>query len=170
MERLKELQRLMAHGHCAESVTDIHNTHGSLQKLVECYFYYIRQCIQKGFPSLAYMRQYLGSAAAKYGGYIDATGDVQPQRNMAFVGDSNCQFTATGYNIHQVWLQNDSKLLAIATDHSHLHIDCFGNSELIVRMASPTARVWVNLYGDSHCSVEGYSDRVITTIHNKATY
>lgn len=160
----------MAHGHCAESVADIHNTHGDMAELVHCYFYYIRQCIQKGFPSLDYMRQYLGKAAAQYGGYIDAQGDVQPQRDMAFVGNSDCQFTATAYNIHQVWLQHNSKLTAIATDHSHLHIDCFGNSELVVRVTSPTARVWVNLYGNSHCSAEGYSDRVITTIHQQPTY
>lgn len=170
MERLQELQRLMAHGHCAESQTDIHNTHGSIKKLVQCYFYYIRQCIQKGFPSLEYMRQYLGTEAAKYGGYIDAQGEIKPQRDMAFVGDSDCQFTAGGYNIHRVWLQNDSKLLAIATDHSHLHIDCFGNTELLVRVASPTARVYVNQYGNSKCVAEGYSDRVTITIHNQTTY
>lgn len=160
----------MAHGHCAESVADIHNTHGSVQKLVACYFYYIRQCIQKGFPSLDYMRTYMGEAAAKYGGYIDAQGEIQPQRDMAFVGSSDCQFTATGYDIHRVWLQHGSKLVAVATDHSHLHIDMFGNSELLVRVASPTARVYVNQYGNSHCTAEGYSDKVITTIHNQETY
>lgn len=160
----------MAHGHCAESVTDVHNTHGSLQKLVQCYFYYIRQCVQKGFPSLDYMRQYLGADAAKYGGFIDAHGDVVPQRDMAFIGDSDCQFTAGGYDIHRVWLQHNSRLTAIATDHSHLHIDLFGNSELLVRVASPTARVYINQYGNSKCLVEGYSDRATITIHNQETY
>ena len=160
----------MAHGHCAESVTDVHNTHGSLQKLVQCYFYYIRQCVQKGFPSLDYMRQYLGADAAKYGGFIDAHGDVVPQRDMAFIGDSDCQFTAGGYDIHRVWLQHNSRLTAIATDHSHLHIDLFGNTELLVRVASPTARVYVNQYGNSRCRIEGYSNRAITTIHNQETY
>lgn len=170
MERLKELQRLMAHGHCAESQTDIHNTHGNVKKLVQCYFYYIRQCIQKGFPSLEYMRQYLGNAAAKYGGYIDAQGEITPQRDMAFVGECDCQFTAGGYNIHRVWLQNDSKLTAVLTDHSHLHIDLFGNTELLVRITSPNARAKINLYGSSKCVVEGYSDKATSTIHNQATY
>ena len=170
MQRLQELERLMQQGHCAESQRDIHNTHGNIEKLVQCYFHYIRQCIQKGFPSLEYMRKYLGAAAAKYGGYIDAQGEITPQRDMAFVGNSDCQFTATGYSIHRVWLQNDSRLTAIASDHSHLHIDCFGNSQLVVRVANPTARVWVNLYGNSNCIAEGYSNRVITTIHNQETY
>lgn len=160
----------MAHGHCAESQAQVHNTHGNMEMLVQCYFYYIRQCVQKGFPSLDYMRQYLGAGAAKYGGFIDAHGEIEPQRDMAFVGDSDCQFTAGGYSIHRVWLQHNSKLTAIASDHSHLHIDCFGNSELLVRVASPTARVYVNLYGNSHCTVEGYGERVITTIHNQETY
>lgn len=161
----------MAHGHyCAESQADIHNTHGSIEKLVQCYFYYIRKSIQKGFPSLEYMRKYLGIAAAKYGGYIDAQGEITPQRDMAFVGGSDCQFTAGGYSIHRVWLQHNSKLVAVVTDHSHLHIDCFGNSELLVRIASPNARAIINLYGNSKCVVEGYSDKATSTIHNKATY
>lgn len=160
----------MARGHCAESQTDIHNTRGDIGKLVQCYFYYIKQCVQKGFPSLAYMRQHLGERAAKYGGYIDTTGEVQPQRDMAFIGDCNCTFTAGGYNIHRVWLQHNSQLTAVATDHSHLHIDCFGDSQLILRMASPTAKAWVNLYGDSKCTIEGNADNVIINKHNKATY
>lgn len=170
MERLQELQRLMAHGHCDESIADIHNTHGSIEKLVQCYFYYIVPCVQKGFPSLAFMRKYFGEEAAKYGGYIDAQGEIQPQRDMVFLGNSSCQFTAVGYNIHRVWLQHESSLTAVATDHSHLHIDCFGNAQLLVRVASPHARVFINLYGNSHCTVEGYGSRVITTNHNQETY
>lgn len=171
MDKLQELQRLMAHGHCAESQTDIHNTHGDMRKLVQCYFYYIRQCIQKGFPSLDYMRRYLGAEAAKYGGFIDAQGEIVPRRDMAFVGNSNCQFTATGYNIHRIWLQDNSGLLAVATDHSHLHIDCFGVSRLVVRVVSPTARVYVNLYGNSRCEAQGkYACNVISTMHNQETY
>lgn len=170
MELLKELEQLMQHGHCAESQADIHNTHGNVQKLVQCYFYYIRQCIQKGFPSLDYMRKYLGAEAAQYGGYIDQQGEIVPQRDMAFIGTSDCQFTGRGYSIHCVWLQNDSQLTAIATDHSHLHIDCFGDSVLWVRAASPDVRITVNLYGNSKVNADGYTECIKITTHKKATY
>ncbi len=89
---------------------------------------------------------------------------------MAFIGDCQCQFTAGGYSIHRVWLQDSSKLVAVLTDHSHLHIDLFGNTELLVRIASPNARASINQYGNSKCTVEGYSDKATVTIHNQATY
>lgn len=165
------MQRLMTHGHCAESQTELHNTHGDMRKMVACYIYYMRQCIQKGFPSLDYIRRYFGAQAAKYGGYCDIQGEITPQRDMVFVGDCDCQFTATGYNIHRCWLQHNSKLVAVATDHSHLHIDCFGNSKLVVRVTSPMARVYVNQYGNSRCIIDGaYIDKATVTIHNQETY
>ncbi len=170
-QRITELERLMAVGHCAKSIADLHNTHGDLKGMVQCYFYYIRQCIQKDFPSLEYMRTQLGAEAAQYGGYIDQQGVIsQPQRNMAFIGDCNCQFTAEGYNIHQIWVQHNSKLKITAADNCNLHIDCFGDSQVQVHITSPKAKVRVRIYGNSNCTVDGYADRAITTIHNQETY
>lgn len=170
-ERIAELERLMAVGHCAKSQADLHNTHGDIKGMVHYYFYYIRQCIQKAFPSLEYMRTQLGAEAAQHGGYIDQHGSInQPQRDMAFIGNCQCQFTCAGYDIHRIWVQHNSQLDITATDNSHLFIDCFGSSTIHVRVDSPTAKVTVHLYGNSNCTVSGNTDRVKTTIHNQETY
>lgn len=170
MERLQTLQHLMEHGHCAESRSRVHNSRNRTSRLVEAYFYYIKECVKKDFPDLSFMRRYMGTEAALYGGFIDAVGEVEPLRRNAFVGDCNASFTSTHYNIHLCWVRHNSKLKVVATDHSHLHIDCFENSSVEVVIASPTARVSINQYGNSHVRISGHEECATCTLHNTETY
>lgn len=160
----------MAHGHCAESISRVHNSHDCTSRLVETYFYYIKECIKKDFPSLAFMRSYMGTEAAKYGSFIDVTGEVEPLRRNAFVGDCDATFTSTKYNIHLCWVRHNSRLKVVATDHSHVHIDCFENSSVEVVISSPTAKVNINQYGNSKVQVSGHAECVTCTLHDTETY
>lgn len=170
MDRIDTLKQLMAHGHCAASVSRVHNSRNRIGKLVETYFYYIKECVKKDFPDLSFMRRYLGAEAALYGGFIDTTGEVEPLRRNAFVGDCNASFTSTQYNIHLCWVRHNSKLKVVATGHSHLHIDCFENSSVEVVIASPTAKVYINQYGNSHAEVSGHVECAASSIHDTETY
>lgn len=170
MDRLKELQQLMAHGHCAESISRVHNSHNRTSRLVEAYFYYIKECVKKDFPSLSFMRSYMGAEAANYGGFIDAVGEVEPMRRNAFVGECDASFTSSQYNIHLCWVRHNSRLKVVATDHSHVHIDCFENSSVEVVISSPTAKVNINQYGNSKVQVNGHTECVTCTLHDTETY
>ena len=170
MERLKQLQQLMAHGHCAESVSRIHNSRNRTSRLIEAYFYYIKECVKKDFPDLSFMRRYIGVEAAHYGGFIDTIGEVEPVRRNAFVGECDASFTSTQYNIHLCWVRHNSKLKVVASDHSHLHIDCFENSRVEVVVASPTARVSINQYGNSSVCISGHEECATCILHDTVTY
>lgn len=160
----------MAHGHCTASVSRVHNSRNRTGKLVETYFYYIKECIKKDFPDLSFMRSYMGVEAAQYGGFIDTVGEVEPLRRNAFVGECNASFTSSQYNIHLCWVRHNSRLKVVAAGNSHLHIDCFENSSVEVVIASPTARVYINQYGNSHVVVSGYAGCATCTIHETETY
>lgn len=170
MDRLQQLQQLMAYGHCAESVSKVHNSHNRTNRLVEAYFYYIKECVKKDFPDLSFMRRYMGAEAAQYGGFIDTVGEVEPLRRNAFVGDCDASFTSSQYNIHLCWVRHNSKLKVVATDYSHLHIDCFENTSVEVVIASPTAKVYINQYGNSHAVVSGHTECATCSIHDTETY
>lgn len=170
MDRLKELQQLMAHGHCTESISRVHNSRNRTSRLVEAYFYYIKECVKKDFPSLSFMRNYMGAEAANYGGFIDVVGEVEPMRRNAFVGDCDASFTSSQYNIHLCWVRHNSRLKVVATDHSHLHIDCFENSSVEVVISSPTAKVHINQYGNSNVQVSGHAECATCTLHDTETY
>lgn len=45
------------------------------------------------------------------------------------------------YNIVSCWVRHNSKLQIQATDHCHLHIDCFDNADVQVNIESKHARV-----------------------------
>ena len=168
--RLQALQKAMLVGHCAESQTAVHNSHGHVGKLVAAYFYYIKECIRKDFPSLQYMRTHLSTEAAQYGGFIDATGEVEAGKRMAFLGNSQCSTTLTHYNIHQCWLRNNSQLEVCLTEHSHLHIDCFDESSVVVKAASEDCMCKVRLYGNSHVTISGHVECVQVEHTNLTTY
>lgn len=170
MERLKHLQQLMAHGHCVESLSRVHNSRNHTSRLVEAYFYYIKECVKKDFPDISFMRSYMGVEAAKYGGFIDTVGEVEPLRRNAFVGDCDASITCSQYNIHLCWVRHNSKLKVIATGHSHLHIDCFENSSVEVVIASPDAKVYINQYGNSKVQVSGHAECATCTLHDTETY
>lgn len=170
MDRLTELQKLMAHGHCAESVSRVHNSRNRTSRLVDTYFYYIKECIKKDFPSLEFMRSYMGAEAAKYGGFIDTTGEVEPLRRNAFIGCCDASFTSSQYNIHLCWVRHNSKLKVVATDHSHLHIDCFDNSSVEVVISSKNAKVTINQYGGSRVKITGFAECATCTLHDTRTY
>jgi hypothetical protein len=160
----------MEQGHCVESVSMVHNSHNSTAKLVSTYFYYIKECIKKDFPKLPFMRSYMGSAAAKYGGFIDTVGEVVPLKRNAFIGNCNVSFTSSKYNIHLCWVRHESKLKVVATDHSHVHIDCFEDSSVEVFVASPSAKVTINQYGNSHVEVKGHVEQATCKLHDTETY
>nr|DAI97855.1 MAG TPA: hypothetical protein [Caudoviricetes sp.] len=170
MERLEHLQQLMAHGHCAESVSKVHNSRNRASRLVEAYFYYIKECVKKDFPDLSFMRGYMGAEAAIYGGFIDTVGEVQPLRRNAFIGDCDASFTGSQYNIYLCWVRHNSKLKVVATDHCHLHIDCFENSSVEVVISSPAAMVRINQYGNSKVKVSGHTECATCTLHDTETY
>lgn len=170
MDRLQQLQQLMAHGHCAESMSKIHNSRNRISRLIETYFYYIKECIKKDFPSLSFMRNHIGNEGAIYGGFIDTVGEIEPVRRNAFVGDCNASFTSNQYNIHLCWVRHNSKLKVIATGHSHVHIDCFENSSIEVVISSPTAKVYINQYGSSHVQISGHCECAVCKIHDTETY
>lgn len=105
-----------------------------------------------------------------YGGFIDTIGEVEPLRRNAFVGDCDASFTSSQYNIHLCWVCHNSRLKVVATDHSHLHIDCFGNSCVEVVISSPTAKVCINQYGNSKVQVSGHTECATCTLHDTETY
>lgn len=160
----------MADGHCAESISRVHNTHNHTRSLVETYFYYIKECTKKDFPSLEFARKYMGFEATKYGGFIDVVGEVEPLRRNAFVGDCNASFTGSLYNIYLCWVRHNSKLKVVATDHSHLHIDCFENTYVEVVISSSAAKVHINQYGNSRVNISGFTECATCTLHDSETY
>ena len=169
-DRLAQLKELMQVGHCTESKAAVHNTCNNTKKLFEVYLYYIRQCTQKDFPSLPFLRSQFGAEVAQWGGYIDAVGMVQAHKRNVFCGECNAQLEVGDYTITQCWLRHESKLEVWVKGHAHLHIDCFENSELVVHVEGKGARVYVNTYADSKAVFDGYTERVVATVYDCKTY
>lgn len=169
-ERFAALQQSMLEGHCAESRTHIHNTHGNLAGLMRCYWHYIRECTRKDFPSLAQLRRYYGEAVIPYGAGIDYKGEFAATKNMMFAGDSDAKTTLTSFNVHQCWLRHNSRLEVALADMSYLHIDCFENSQLVVNATSLDCKCRVRLYGNAKATIQGYSQCVQVERMNMPTY
>lgn len=159
-ERFAVLQQSMLEGHCAESRAHVHNTHGSLAKMMRCYWHYIRECTRKDFPSLEHLRKYYGKAVEPYGAGIDYKGEWEATKYMMFAGDSDVKTTLKEYGVHQCWLRHNSKLSVTLYDHSYIHIDCFENTELSVTANSSDCACMVRVYGNAKVSIQGHCERV----------
>ncbi len=168
--RLQQLQHLMLEGHCAESKTAVHNSRGSIEKLMAAYWYYIREVTRKDFPSLQFLRTHFAGLTEPYGAYIDGHGEVLAQKRMVFVGSSHCQFTTTEYNVHQCWLRHNSQLEVRMAGHSHLHIDCFEESQLVLHVADEGCKAFVRLYGNSKITTSGRTECIVVKRVNAQTY
>ncbi|MDH6308128.1 hypothetical protein M2451_002647 [Dysgonomonas sp. PFB1-18] len=169
MDRINELKNLMQTGHCAESISMLHNTNDNAKKLMETYFYYIKACTQKDFPKLEFLRTHFGKQVAPFGGYVDATGEQKAHRNNALVGDSNVTMRTEGYNIVKCWVRHNSKLEVTATENSHLHIDCFENTEVKICIEG-NAKVFVNQYGQSKVEISGNTANASVKLFDCETY
>ncbi len=168
--RMSLLQKAMMLGHCAESRTAVHNSHGHAGKLMAAYFYYIKECTKKDFPKLPMLRSFFGKAVEPYGGYIDTKGDVVALNRMVFLGECQCNTTLNKYNVHQCWVRHDSKLEMCLTDHSHCHIDCHDNSSVLINAVSPNCKCKVRVYGNSRVTLTGHVECVTITYTNMQTY
>lgn len=169
--RLRKLQERMLTGHCAESRTAIHNSGGNIAKIMATFWYYIRECTRKDFPTLPMLRNLFAEGITEpYGGYIDKQGEVVAQRRMAFYGASRCQCTTTAYNIYQCWLRHESELVVRMADHSHLHIDCFEHSQLVLHAESSTCMAVVKLYGNAKITTSGHTECITVRHMNAETY
>lgn len=168
--RLRELQESMLVGHCAESKTAIHNSGGNIAKIMATFWYYIRECTRKDFPTLTMLRTLFAGVTEPYGGFIDTQGEVVAQRRMVFYGNSRCQCTTTAYNIYQCWLRHESELVVRMADHSHLHIDCFEHSRLVLHVESSTCKAVVKLYGDAKLTTSGYTECIKVRHMGMETY
>lgn len=168
--RLQQLQQQMLTGHCAESRTAVHNSQGRMDKLMAAYWYYVRECTRKDFPSLEFLRTHFGKQVEPYGGFIDKQGELVAQRRMVFVGNSCCKFTTTAYNIHQCWARHNSKLEVSMADHSHLHIDCFEESQLVLHVASEHCKAIVRLYGNAKLTTSGHTECIEVRHMGTPTY
>ena len=169
--RLQQLQQQMLTGHCAESRTAVHNSQGRMDKLMAAYWYYVRECTRKDFPPLPFLRaHFAGGITEPYGGYLDKEGEVVAQRRMAFAGSCHCQFTTTAYNIHQCWVRHESKLEVRMADNSHLHIDCFEESQLVLHVASEHCKAIVRLYGNAKLTTSGHTECVEVRNMGTPTY
>lgn len=168
--RIELLKRLMQKGHCKESRSMVHNTCDDTEALMNTYFYFIKACTQKDFPKLDFLREYFGEQVALYGGYIDAKGEQIAHKKNVLLGDSNITMQADSYNIVNCWVRHNSKLQVHATDHCHLHIDCFDNAEVQVNIESKHARVFINQYGNSRVMISGDSQNVCITSYDSRTY
>ena len=168
--RLQQLQQIMLEGHCAESKTAVHNSRGSIEKLMAAYWYYIREVTRKDFPSLQFLRTHFAGLTEPYGAYIDGYGEVLAQKRMAFLGNSNCQFTTTAYNVHQCWLRHNSKLEVRMAEHSHLHIDCFEESQLVLHVEDGGCKAFVRLYGNARITTSGHTECILVKRVGAPTY
>lgn len=156
--------------HCADSISMVHNTCGNLKQLMSVYFFFIRECTRKDFPSLEFMRTELGESMQPWGGFIDANGEIEALKRMAFLGSCNCNLTTSLYNIHQCWVRHDSQLELRVTEHSHVYIDCFEHSKVIVHALSNDCKVVIEQYGDSSVTIDGEVGCVAVIKHNCQTY
>lgn len=68
--RMSLLQKAMMLGHCAESRTAVHNSHGHAGKLMAAYFYYIKECTKKDFPKLPMLRSFSEKQLSLMGGIL----------------------------------------------------------------------------------------------------
>lgn len=168
--RLLALKELMQVGHCAESRTAVHNTCNNTERLMGVYFYYIKQCTQKDFPSLEFLRANFGTQVAPWGGYIDTKGKVKACKKNVFIGDADAQMEVAGYDIALCWVRHNSKLEVWVKDHAHLHIDCFEDSEVKVHIEGKGTRVYINTYANSEAEIDGFTERAVSTIHDCKTY
>jgi len=169
MDRINLLKELMATGHCKESIAAVHNTQDKAELLMQAYFYYIKECTKKDFPTIEVLRAQFGKGVAPWGGYIDAIGDVPALRRNAFVGNSNAHIVTNKYNIVQCWVRHTSKLKVIATEHSHVHIDCFEDTNVHVHIEG-NAKVFVHQYGNSKVLISGNVAGATVTTHDCKTY
>lgn len=168
--RIEQLKQLMQRGHCADSKSMVHNTCDNTEALMETYFYFIKACTQKDFPKLDFLREYFGTQVAPYGGYIDAIGEQIAHKKNVLLGDSNVTMQVGGYSIVNCWVRHNSILQIHATDHCHLHIDCFDNAQVQVNVDSVYARVFINQYGNSNVVVSGNSQNACVTSYSSKTY
>lgn len=160
----------MQKGHCADSRVAVHNTMDDAARLVRTYFYYMVECVRKDFPSLDFLRKYFAGSTEKYGGYIDYKGEIAPAKRMAFLGCSECRFTTSQYNIHQVWVRHSSRVDVRMADNSHLHLDCFEKSEVVIHILSPGCRVIIHQYAGAKVTLDGYTECASITKHESLTY
>ena len=168
--RLQKLQQLMLLGHCADSRAAVHNSRDKTSKLMEVYFYYIRECTKKDFPALDFLREQFGKLVEPYGGYIDKAGELAPLKKMVFLGSCKSQFTTSSYNIHQCWVRHESQVEIRMDDHSHVHLDCFEGSNVVLHILSPYSMAVVHQYGNSKVTISGHAECVKVTHHSTPTY
>lgn len=165
MDTLK-LEKIMkgSGDHCSESIVDIHNAN-SVGRLADILFYYMKQCVQKDFPSIEIMRDYKDSGSP-FGVFVERSGIYEALKNNVLF-DSNITLRIDKYNISKIWLRGSSTLTLEAKDNSIVFVDCFDSSRIKI-IAKDKSSVKVNLYGDSECSeMEGFASIKIT---NKRVY
>lgn len=138
--------------HCQESLIDVHNAE-SVERLSHILFYYMKQCIEKDFPSMDIMRDYKDTGYP-YGVFVEREGKYEALKNNVLF-DSNLTLTIGEYNISRIWLRGSSFLTLEAKGNSIVLVDCFDASKIKIT-AKNQASVKVNLYGDSEClEIEG---------------
>lgn len=138
--------------HCSESIVDIHNAN-SVGRLADILFYYMKQCVQKDFPSIEIMRDYKDSGYP-FGVFVEKSGVYEALKNNALF-NSNITLKIDNYNISRIWLRGSSTLALEAKDNSIVFVDCFDSSQINI-VAKDQSKVKVNLYGKSQCiNMEG---------------
>lgn len=140
--------------HCSESIVDVHNA-VSVQRLAGILFYYMKQCVQKDFPSLELMRDYK-ETGYPFGVFVERSGEYEALKsNVLF--DSNITLKIGKYNVSRIWLRGSSTLTLEAKDNSIVFVDCFDDSKIDI-ISKDRSSVKVSLYGDSQCvSMEGFA-------------
>lgn len=132
--------------HCSSSIKDIHNA-ASVERMSEIYFYYIKQCIEKNFPTLDMLREFKDEGV-ELGIYIDQNGVYKAKEKNSINGDSEIIINTDEFEVSRIWLRDNSSLTINAKANSVVFLYCLNQSKANIK-SKDNARVYVNLYHNS---------------------
>jgi len=140
-----------------------------VQRLVELFFLGVDFCIGSDFPALPFLRERVGSQGDQYGFYLDNghINDTNRER-LALYGDCRAWLQYQNSRLCKAYIRHNSKADIFVSGSSTLTIDAFDNAQLNIIVAGKDSAVFVYLYGNATCTVNGQGVKV--THKNKETY
>lgn len=137
--------------------------------MVELYLRKIDFCLSNDYPGNDFIRSHFKGVMGKHGVFLNEAVEVENKPKCVCLGTCSGNVVVDGFNVCEVFVKHDSKIIISAKDNAFVMVDIFDNAIVTVR-AHDRAKVCVNRYGGvvNHFA----DDEAIVKIRekNKKTY
>lgn len=139
-----------------------------MKRLIELYIKGIDFCISEDYPTLEFLRERVKGKCEPYGVFVDDETELVNPKDVVLNGVSKAMLEYDGYTVANLYIRHTSVAALVVSDHAIVTVDAFDTSHVVVAVAGDSAKVSVNLYGDS--TVETYGNGITINRKNKKTY